>query len=364
MPQSGSYWVVEGGDNLFSIASNMGWNQRMAAIISRLNGGISGLQPGQRLILPRQEESNIVISDAEWANLSGTSTAATTPAAKPGGKSKTNYGPGQSKGVSGIDPRYREYEKDKRPGLRPASGQPIGGQQGAGNQGVFGGAYGQTGVIPSAAGVNRPGREPGVKPPAIVAPTGRGNRGDRGIRRQTTTPTTPFGGVGGRSGTTRPNQTSGTTQTPGTAPTPAAPQTTTPTTPFGGVGGRSGTTRPAAPQTPSSSSWDTSDIYLRNGVVTPLMIVETFLAAKMSFTGNSARRAYPPELLTVLTAPVSAGGYGYTYDPVSDTYIPPAGDGGGTGGGYSYNVPGPGPSPYYSGESTAAGMISIRLATG
>lgn len=59
MPQQGNQYVVEGGDNLFSIAEKMYGDQRMFAEIMRLNRLGSGvIRPGMVLNLPRQKPSS------------------------------------------------------------------------------------------------------------------------------------------------------------------------------------------------------------------------------------------------------------------------------------------------------------------
>ena len=59
MPVQGNQYVVEGGDNLFSIAEKMYGDQRMFAEIMRLNRLGSGvIRPGMVLNLPRQKPSS------------------------------------------------------------------------------------------------------------------------------------------------------------------------------------------------------------------------------------------------------------------------------------------------------------------
>lgn len=59
MPQQGNQYVVEGGDNLFSIAEKLYGDQRMFAEVMRLNRLSSGvIRPGMVLNLPRQKPSS------------------------------------------------------------------------------------------------------------------------------------------------------------------------------------------------------------------------------------------------------------------------------------------------------------------
>lgn len=66
MPQQGNSWVVEGGDNVFSIAQKVFGNQRMAMEILRMNGGQTLIRPGDVLSLPDWNDPNLYIGANEF----------------------------------------------------------------------------------------------------------------------------------------------------------------------------------------------------------------------------------------------------------------------------------------------------------
>jgi hypothetical protein len=69
MPQQGSTWVVESGENVFKIAEQVYGNQRMAYEILKMNGGSTLIHPGDVLSLPEWNDPNVYVGANQVQNV-------------------------------------------------------------------------------------------------------------------------------------------------------------------------------------------------------------------------------------------------------------------------------------------------------
>lgn len=399
MPQQGSSWVVEGGDNVFKIAEQVYGNQRMAFEILKMNGGSTLINPGDVLSLPEWNDPNVYVganqmqsvltqNAANNPNWTGPTVAAVPVSQQsPTGMTSTNTtGVTSAPVIPSVQQRFREADAVSMAGA----------PQGA--TAVRAPNISYPGGVPNARITTQPNQNlmqmRGPQPFSTTSPSVNTEVARAQRYQSSSVPGTNLAAaVPPTAAEVVPGQmywNGKTWVTKGMEPAPAAP-----TTQQGrrdkGVALPRTTTPTTTPTTPGSTRFQSllMEDKMRPELTAPELVIPARVSKGLSITMEQA--GYDPNYISYLLAPVEEKGAGYVYDRMTGIFYPagkvptnvssnyavniPEYDwnqshepnygnygygGGGTGGGYSGGGGGYG----VNSGSVASYSLSTRLATG
>ena len=341
MPQQGSTWVVESGENVFKIAEQLYGNQRMAFEILKMNGGNTVIQPGDVLSLPDYNDPNVYVGANQVQNVldqrvkndpnyTGPTTAAVpvSQQSPTGMTSTTTTTPTTSTApvLPSVQQRFREADAASMAGAPQGATAVQTPNMPRPNISYPGGVPNARRTLPSGTQLSSGGKVFGRRTTAPVAPdmnteVARAQRyqasGVPGTKLATAVPPTAAEVVPGQM-----YWNGKTWVTKGMEPAPVGP-----TNQQGrrdkGVSVQQSTAPSLVPtKAPGTTRFQSllMEDQLRPTITDPTIVIPAHVQKGLMITASMF--GGDPNVSAYLTAPVEEGGGGYVYDKMSGIYYP------------------------------------------